>query len=182
MRKTNTLFFAVIVGVLGVPSAYATVATKAFPVNDHIQVAVGFNSNDLGHRDNQYVSIYFTHPSIPANYIPCANRVRIEQPPAGAIHPAEDATEARGATSQLWIAHDPEAHVVDDQMWVFNANGADVRWTLKGVTGYYLPSGGDDSARIIECKKAATREAEASAPGGLPLGTPDDDDNNPHVW
>lgn len=182
MSKKLRLLTAFIVSALAIPSAFADQADKAFAVNDHIQVAVRFATNDLNKRDNQTVGIFYTYPSIPINYKPCANRVRIEKPSAGEIRFVESVQEALGANRYLWIAHNPEGPVIGDSIWIWNANGADVRWTLKGVTGYYLPTSGNDDARIIECKKATTKEAEKASPGGLPVTTPPDDDDNPHVW
>lgn len=181
--KLSTIFGATLACLTVTPlPALCDGADKAFPINDHIWMAVKFATNDLGHRDNQVVDIYGTDPSIPAGYKPCANRLRFESPSAAEMRFIEDPREGYGANRYLWVAHNPQHPVVGDSMWVWNANGADVRWTFKAVTGYYLPSQGNNDSRIVECKKATTQQAEIGAPGGLPLGVPPNDDENPHVW
>lgn len=152
-------------------------AATVSPVADGIQVAVAFPGNTLGPHDNQVIPAGVDAPSL-AGYRQCAHRWQLRAPTGAWI--VESQQEAMARPGYFYMAHPRLSSLTNDTIWLWNDFDHDTGWSLKLVTGYYRPSGADDSSLIIACKHAASAEAAAGEPAGTT--SPTDDDDNPVIF
>lgn len=151
--------------------------TTVSPVADGVQVAVAFPGNTLGPHDNQVIPARVEAPSL-IGYRECAHRWQLRAPTGAWI--VESPQEAMARRGYFYMAHPRLAALAGDTIWLWNDFDHDTGWSLKLVTGYYRPSGADDSRLIIACKHASSAEAMAGAVNGMT--SPTDDDDNPVIF